>query len=101
MPGHIGCRAMRHRRPDRHSADLMMLKAKSRGGSPRYGTLRESKVRTCSATERRRQPAGVPVTNGMAMLTTKTIESMSSAADAVIGDVLLRGPRGMQTPPRT
>jgi hypothetical protein len=35
------------------------------------------------------------------MLATQTIKSMSTAADAVIGDVLLRGSRGMQTTPRT
>ncbi len=35
------------------------------------------------------------------MLSAKTVGAMSIAADAVIGDILLRGSGGMQTAPRT
>lgn len=35
------------------------------------------------------------------MLNAQTIRSMSTSANAAIGEILLRGSRGMQTAPRT
>jgi hypothetical protein len=56
--------------------------------------------RTMSASWRRR---GYPAAgcDSLPMLAAQTLNSMSAAADAVLGKILLRGSSGMQSAPRT